>query len=176
MFKKEKIFILVLVTLILLLFLTGCMSGNNKKSGDSIQIAGLKITANAAYFNKEYTTLSSGKKSKIWEGFIVELTLNNIGKEIKYLHFALFSNFYIQDAKEKVYKSLKAHTEWEDRTDYKMLSPLVGIDNLVLEPGETHDLILRFFDIPEDSKSLKLFYKELEGGKRGSIPLKIQEK
>jgi len=170
---KKWMLILVAVVFVASGLITGCGCEKAGVTGKSAQLGRLKITVNDAHFHEEY---SSEIGMKIWEGFIVELTLKNVGKESEYLLFELYSRFYIQDTEGRVYKNLKAYTGWEDRDDYRMLTPLTGLHHLELEPGETRDLILKFVDIPEDATGLKLFCKEsaVEEGKRISIPLEVR--
>lgn len=169
---KKLILILVAILLVASSLVTlscGKVEDSGEVAGKTAQLGGLKITVNDAYFHERRS--STGRR--IWEAIIVELTLKNAGKESQYLLFALYSNFYLQDAGGTVYRDLTAHARWEHRDGYKMLT--FGLIDLELEPGETQSLILKFEDVPRDVRGLRLFCKEyaVEEGKRISIPLEI---
>jgi len=136
---------------------TGCSyegSGAGSNNEESAKLCSLTITVNDAYFDEPW--------------LIVELTLENRGKQTEYFLFAPYSIFYIRDSIGHIYKNINVRKgKWEEAFG------TIALFDLELEPEETMDLTLQCFDVPEDTKNLRLFCKDsaIEGGNRISIPL-----
>ena len=161
--KKWMLIVVAVLFLVNGLMMTSCgkTEETSKITGKSAQLGGLKIIVRNAYFDE----------GMYWEGIIVELTLKNSREDSE--HFSFWgvedSRFYIQDAEGTVYRSPTAYTERKSETDYQKAP-----GDFILEPGESRNLILGFFDIPKGTTNLELFCKESDGKKRISIPLKIR--
>jgi hypothetical protein len=160
--------LLILITL--LVAISGAVTGCTCEGGlgGSAEADGLEITVNRAYFGEV-----AG-----WESFLVEVTLRNTGDEGAFIHFAPFPNLFLQDSDGDTYKTMKAFTGWKESSTGEYQFPEGELDNISVEPNETKDLFLRFWDVPEDVGGLKLIYAKpkTEGGEtRVPIPLEIEE-
>jgi hypothetical protein len=163
---KKGLLILVAILLALSGAVTGCTCEGGP--GGSAEADGLEITVSRAYFGEV-----AG-----WESFLVEVTLRNTGDEGSFIHFAPFPNFFLQDSDGDTYKTMKAFTGWKESSTGEYQFPEGELDNISIEPNETKDLFLRFWDVPEDVEELELIYAKpkTEGGEtRVSIPLEVEE-
>lgn len=142
-----------------------------------------RIKVQKAYIFEGWGENLYGKKVLVQRGLLIELKVENTEDTITGL---ACGDFYIKDARGKIYEKLTVFTDWEYTYGGQKRVPLFGILYLELKPGKSSDLKVylpkELYDalsgvllystshFPESLKGLTLIYKDLQREIQATIP------